>query len=506
MNSNKPRSVLAVDDQEIEDEQAFDDAYYEFEEDPGDEVEEAYEAYSDDEELEALMAEMPDCMENPEAAEALATVAQFRHKKKMFTGGKSQQSAQNNSYPFVAKGDIAFDPKSKENRQKAVRFLKSVTPCTSCHQKGHWMGDPECPNSKKGKGKGKKPTKGQSSSKAKKPSQNLFVLHDGIESADEAENLYVRGNYEIEPNDAADYDFVKATDIEKVPEELYGIPTEEDKGKKTSSFSEAAAPSFTATEFKTNVRECLVNFWETKLCEHASSNGGREREFHRGANGHTRHITCKECNETVIVARRKQPVQLWSYLVQIAMCTKWGQKMRSTALFHRVSTLTSQQLLDNDYVEKKKPPKARLLSPSTTSEAEWDLVSHPDSGGGYPSSSGGGPKEKLRVATIVREPSVQCWLYGVRLAPNVPLPDFPELAISDLDVLQPLPADSTILSVGPFPGLTFEKLSSELEYEHYATQVLQFALNNQPMIPEAFRFAYYLYGKVKLAHSAALKM
>ena len=511
MNSNKPRSVLAVDDQEIEDEQAFDDAYYEFEDDPGDEVEEAYEAYSDDEELEALMAEMPDCMENPEAAEALATVAQFRHKKKMFTGGKSggksQSSAQNNSYPFVAKGDIAFDPKSKENRQKAVRFLKSVTPCTSCHQKGHWMGDPECPNSKKGKGKGKKSTKGHSPSKAKKPSQNLFVLHDGIESADEAENLYVRGNYENEPNDTADYDFVMTTDTKEVSDELYGILTEEDKGKKSSSFSEAAAPSFTATEFKTNVKECLVNFRETKLCEHASSNGGREREYHRGANGHTRHITCKECNETVIVARRKQPIQLWSYLVQIAMCTKWGQKMRSTALYHRVSALTSQQLLDNDHVEKKTPIKARLLSPSTRSEAEWDLVSHPGSNKeGYPSSSGGGPKEKPRVATIVREPSVQCWLYGVRLAPNVPLPDFPELAISDLDVLQPLPTDSSVLNVGPFLGLTFERLSSELEYEQYATQVLQFALNNQPMLPEVFRFAYYLFGKVKLAHGAALKM
>ena len=75
---HKSRSVLAVEDQEIDDEEAFDDAYYEHEEDfdgfDG-ETEEAYEAYSDDEELEALMAEMPDCLDNPEAAEALATVA-----------------------------------------------------------------------------------------------------------------------------------------------------------------------------------------------------------------------------------------------------------------------------------------------------------------------------------------------------------------------------------------------------------------------------------------------
>lgn len=359
-NPHKSRSVLAVEDQEIDDEEAFDDAYYEHEEDfdgfDG-EAEEAYEAYSDDEELEALMAEMPDCLDNPEAAEALATVAQFRHKKKMFKGGKgkSQPSSPSNSYPFVAKGDIAFDPKSKENRQKAVRFLKSVTPCTSCHQKGHWMGDPECPNSKKGKSKGggKKTTKGQPS-RPKKPSQNLFVLHDSIESADEAENLYVRGHREIEPNAVPVNFAAKTIDIKEVTEELYGDLTEKGNGNLASNSPEVAAPSFTATEFKQTVNECLVNFRETKLCEHATSNGGREREFHRGANGHTRHITCKECNETVIVARRKQPVQLWSYLVQIAMCTKWGPKMRSTALYHRVSSLTSQSLLDNDDFEKKK--------------------------------------------------------------------------------------------------------------------------------------------------------
>lgn len=500
--------MLAVEDHEIDDEEAFDETYYECEEDFDGEAEEAYEAYSDDEELEALMAEMPDCMDNPEAAEALATVAQFRHKKKMFTGGKgkSKPQSQDNSYPFVAKGDIAFDPKSKENRQKAVRFLKSVTPCTSCHQKGHWMGDPECPNSKKGKSKGggKKTTKGQPS-RAKKPSQNLFVLHDSIESADEAENLYVGGNYEIEPNATPDNFAEKITDFKEVSAELYGNITEENDGKMASNQAEVAAPCFTATEFKQPMKECLVNFRETKLCEHASSNGGREREFHRGANGHTRHITCKECNETVIVARRKQPVQLWSYLVQIAMCTKWGQKMRSTALYHRVSTLTSQSLLENDGVEEKKAARAKvkLLSPSAKSEAEWDLVSHYEGKGGYASSSSPG---KPGVATIVREPPVQGWLYGVHLAPDVPLPEFPELAISDLDVLQPLPADSTVMMVGRYPGLTFERLSTDLECEHYATQVLQFALANQPMIPEVFRFAYYLYGKVKLAHGAALRM
>lgn len=51
------------------------------------------------------------------------------------------------------------------------------------------------------------------------------------------------------------------------------------------------------------------------LSEHSSYHGGAEKQFHRGANGHTRHITCKECGGNVIQGRRKEPLQLWSYLV-----------------------------------------------------------------------------------------------------------------------------------------------------------------------------------------------
>ena len=51
------------------------------------------------------------------------------------------------------------------------------------------------------------------------------------------------------------------------------------------------------------------------LCEHSSYHGGAEKQFHRGANGHTRHIACKECGRNVIQGRRKEPLQLWSYLV-----------------------------------------------------------------------------------------------------------------------------------------------------------------------------------------------
>eukprot|EP00435_Cladocopium_sp_Y103_P049373 s347_g14.t2 len=77
---------------------------------------------------------------------------------------------------------------------------------------------------------------------------------------------------------------------------------------------------------------------ETSLCEHSSYHGGDERQFHRGANGYSRFVMCKvdTCDKPVIKAKRKTPHELWAYLVQIALCTKWGQAARSRALFNTV--------------------------------------------------------------------------------------------------------------------------------------------------------------------------
>lgn len=75
---------------------------------------------------------------------------------------------------FKGSGEVTFDAKAVENRQQAVQFLKSVTPCTSCGQRGHWNGDDICPNAKKSS-KGnfrKKPS--ASNSPKKKPATNLF--------------------------------------------------------------------------------------------------------------------------------------------------------------------------------------------------------------------------------------------------------------------------------------------------------------------------------------------
>ena len=88
------------------------------------------------------------------------------------------------------------------------------------HQRGHWVGDPECPNAKKGrKGKGglgkKKPF--QPTAK-KKASSNFFVLDDAIESEDEAafqflatpQNAKALKNSDASVNDQAlDYDEIE---------------------------------------------------------------------------------------------------------------------------------------------------------------------------------------------------------------------------------------------------------------------------------------------------------
>ena len=167
----KSKTVFAAEDDEIgplgEDEVYYDDDY------DGEPVsDEAYAFYSEDEELDALMADFnPDELEEgSEVAGAYATLAQHRHQfKKKFARrpqGDGQQSSQ--SFPFKATGDITFEQRARDQRRAAVNFLKGVTQCTACLQKGHWVGDAECP---KGSGKGKQKGRGKSASKSppKKP-------------------------------------------------------------------------------------------------------------------------------------------------------------------------------------------------------------------------------------------------------------------------------------------------------------------------------------------------
>ena len=86
-------------------------------------------------------------MDDPELAEAFATVRRRRPELPR-TPRDGQQT-----FGFKAKGEMTVDQKAKEMRKNAVKFLKTVTPCTSCGQRGHWVGDIECPNRGKEGGK-----------------------------------------------------------------------------------------------------------------------------------------------------------------------------------------------------------------------------------------------------------------------------------------------------------------------------------------------------------------
>lgn len=60
-----------------------------------------------------------------------------------------------------------------------------------------------------------------------------------------------------------------------------------------------------------------------------------------------------------------------------------------------------------------------------------------------------------------------------------------------------------MLEQGTIP---FAVASASPEYEPYCQQVLKHALDNQPMDPTVYRFAFYLYGKVKLAWAAGHRL
>ena len=240
------------------------------------------------------------------------------------------------------------------------------------------------------------------------------------------------------------------------------------------------------------VAQCFMVLKETSHCEHLSYVGGSEKQIHRGA-GHTRHITCKECNKTVICGRRKEAAQMWSYLVQVALCTKFGSKFRSNRIYEMIADGTEQ------IAEKKKD--------------NWELVSPPSKPAGaarteglLPGHGAGYHRGEKMVAKIVRAPEHQVWLYGVHLAEGVPLPPFPELAPEDLDILQPLPSDSTVMDEGQFKGWSFVHMATRFEAENFCGQALQMALRNEPMSPFTFKLAFYLFGRGKIAYDHGHRM
>ncbi|CAK9095849.1 Pentatricopeptide repeat-containing protein, partial [Durusdinium trenchii] len=398
---HKTRQVLAVED-EPDFTPADEDAYYEDDEEYQiADDEEAFQGYSDDELMDALLSEFPDFEEDPHVAEAFATVAQHRFNKKKKFGGRptpssSPTTSAGQQLGFTAKGEMSFSEKARDQRRTAVKFLKSVTPCTVCHQKGHWAGDAECPASRKGKGKGK--GKPSAKKKPQKVATTLFVSR-GHEPEDnlaeetalcaeaEPQECYISESITApEDNDPAQnsYDpagfFVPV--IESLPDTSYGMfllahytmnskkvaevsRVKIDYGNQPVKRRSKVAFSHVCDESEEDEGESLMTLHCPKLCEHSSYTGGSERKYHRGANGHTRHVTCKEseCNKTVIVGHRKEAVELWSYFIQILMCTKWGQEARSAGLFRRVGQVR------DEYDQEVRRDKALTMAPSAPAAA-----------------------------------------------------------------------------------------------------------------------------------------
>ena len=540
LGSSKGRQVFAATDEteEIYDLDDEGQAYYE-EEDTGDyEALAADEDGSEDETLDALISEMPESLEDADLAEAFATIAQHRFsngkgKGKKGSGHGTSSAGSITSFPFRATGDLSFDQKARENRKAATAFLKSVTVCTACNQKGHWVGDAECPrSSKKGKGKSfgssNNVAKKKSTSPKKKASTTYFVLHDRdggqdgnsanyvtddtfvpadddtLENTQVPADVKIPESFEAQSNDKAlEYDF----DLKpkNVADESYYKVMKGQSGRPirfTNSFEYEEPCKSTEETF-------MVLHERTDLCEHAACNGGDERHFHRGANGHTRHVTCKDCSKTILKAYRKNGTQLWSYLFQIAMYTFWGRAARLRSIAQTAANYADEKAEETYPTAVRTTRKWGGTSPpspsrSPSSPDAWSMVSDSEASG-YNKKDFKPSKTGTGKATIIYEEE-QCWLYGVHLTPAKELPSFPELGEADMKVLQPLPEDTTTFTKGPMTGFSFGQVASLVETEWYCRCTMDHFYSNRPMIPETYRFAFYLHGKLTLVRSAGMRL
>ncbi|CAE7722529.1 GIP, partial [Symbiodinium necroappetens] len=295
--------VLAVQDEpaDPEDQEAYvEEEGQEYEDD-------AYEAhgYSDDEVLENMIQDYEDHADDQELAEAYATILQKR--KQAPGGGKGPSQPQ--SFPFKAKGEVVLDQQAKEQRRNAVKFLKSVTPCSACGKKGHWAGDQECPQASRKTGKGGASPKKKGANK--RPSPSAFFVDKTATAHDDEEE--------------ADAFMVTVTSEPGSPSPSFGV----------------FGNHF---EMDSDDPESFMTLRAENLCQHSSYKGGDEKKYHRSANGHSRQIMCKEpeCDKPVIQANRREPARLWAFLVQIALCTLWGRRARSRALFQRVTMVRGE--------------------------------------------------------------------------------------------------------------------------------------------------------------------
>ncbi|CAE7324408.1 Copia protein [Symbiodinium microadriaticum] len=362
-----------------------------------------------------------------EIADALATVMQ---NKKRSAPPPKGGPGKTQSFGFRAQGELSIDQKARENRKQAVKFLKQVTPCTSCGQRGHWQGDDECPNKKRGIGHPhSKEALENDYAYAEEPDGQYFVVGAPPGNTD---NLQA----ERSEHHTKHHEHCEHHTFEQHREQAHDFSFD-------NLFEAQSTPD----------HEVLMTL-KTDICHHAAYNGGKEKKFLRAANGHTRTVRCKEdeCGRSVLSAKRKEPVELWGFLVQIALCTLWGSKARSRAFWQRISAVTLEHQEEKD---KKQLLDIRVQLSSEAAPSEppsgrpYAFTSYVrDTEGGYP------------MAKIVRPGAVglPTWLYGIKVG----------------RIFVVLPAGS-------------------------------FALENQPMQPETYRLAFWLFGRVRLVQQEALK-
>ena len=210
------------------------------------------------------------------------------------------------------------------------------------------------------------------------------------------------GNALDEPNDVEQKRVIAPTGSVSI------LPHYIDDERNYKDIGSAPGASFTMHVSPKPAREVLMVLKDTQVCEHGSYFGGIEREFHRGANGHTRHATCKDqdCNKTIIVAKRKDASQLWRYLVQIALRTKWGrQDLVSSSQMSARHETRHLPMMRSDEHSTRLSTTARI--PYST--ASWDQVSR-SKDGSSPSST---------TARIVRPgatPEPRFWAYGLTVS------------------------------------------------------------------------------------------
>ncbi|CAE7766366.1 GIP, partial [Symbiodinium sp. CCMP2456] len=443
--------ALAVEEDDFDGEEVF------LEEGDQDYDEEAYEGgeATDDDPVEALVQDL-DFTDDQELAEALATVLQKRKGQGAGSSGKGAPQ----SFPFRAKGEMTLDQKGKESRRNAVKFLKTVTPCTVCGLKGHWAGDPECQQTRKtGKGSPGASPKKRGFPK-KKPSSSSAFYVDGTEDAAQEEEVFITG---LLPSPTAKFGvFSNMFELHGAEPESYMVPRADE------------------------------------LCQHASYNGGEEKKFHRSANGHVRQVLCKEheCDRAVLEARRKEPLELWRFLTMIILGTM-GRKAR-----HRVWT----QALHHAELEAA---KAKKEAPSLATFQVRLQMAQGDERLTAPSQTKPGDRQTIPGPWIVRHETMEqrIWVYGVCVCASLELPPLPQLAAEDLDILQPVPADDHLLGPStPYAGRTYVDVASCSECSWWCSQIMAFALGNHPMQPEIYAFGFYLFGRLTLIREAVARM